>query len=56
MEASLQVPHTDPLSPPELCLVLPCIIESVLVLGHTFIDWENVLADLVRLPGLDAWD
>ena len=52
VEAGFQVQHTDPLSLPELRLVPPCIIELVLILGHLFVDWDNVLAYSVRLPRL----
>ena len=56
MESSLQVRHADTLSLPKLCLVLCCIVELVLVLGHLFINQDNVLAYLVGLPRLNAWD
>ena len=56
VEASFQVQHADPLSPPELHLVLPCVIELELILGHPFVDWDNVLAYPVRLPGLNTWN
>ena len=54
VEASLQVQHAEPLSPPELRPVPPHIIELVLVLGHPFIEWDNVLAYPVGLPRLNA--
>ena len=56
MQAGFQVQHTIPLHPPELCPVPPRIIELVLVLSHPFVDWDNVLTNLVGLPGLDTWD
>ena len=37
VEASLQVQHADPLSPPKLHLVPPPVNELVLILGHPFI-------------------
>ena len=55
VEASLQVQYADPLSLPKLCLILPHAIELALVLGHPFIDQNNVLAHLVGLPGLNDW-
>ena len=54
MEASLQVQHADPLSLPELCPVLPCVIGLELVLSCPFIDQDDVLAHLVRLPRLNT--
>ena len=54
VEASLQVKHADPLSPPKLGLVLPHVVELVLVLGHQFIDQDDVLTYPVRLPRLNA--
>ena len=54
VEASLQVQHADPLSPPELHLVPPNFIELVLVLSHLFVDQDNILAHLVVLPRLNA--
>ena len=54
VEASLQVQHVDPLSPPKLYPVLLYIIELVLVLGHPFIDQDYTLANPVRLPGLNT--
>ena len=56
MEASLKVQHADPLSPPELHLVPPYVIELVLILGHLLVDWDNVLADPVGLARLDDQD
>ena len=55
VEASLQVQHADPLSPPKLHPVLPHVIELVLVFSHLFIDWDNVLAYPVGLSRLNAW-
>ena len=55
VEASLQVQHANPLSLPELQPVPPHVIALIVVLGHTFMDWDNVLAYPVGLPGLNAW-
>ena len=44
MEASLKVQHVDPLSLPMLCPILPHVIKLVLVLGHSFVDRNYVLA------------
>ena len=55
VEASLQVQHADPLSPPELHPLPPHLIELVMALGHPFVNWDNVLAHLVGLPRLNAW-
>ena len=55
VEASLQIYHADPLSLPKLNAVPPHVIELVLVLGCHFIDWYDVLAYPVKLPGLNAW-
>ena len=56
VEAGFQVQHANPLCPSELGPVPPCIIELILILGHPFVDRDNVLTHLVGLPGLDAWD
>ena len=55
VEASYQVHNTDPLSPPDLRLVIPHAVELVLILGHPFIDQDSVLTYPVRLPGLNIW-
>ena len=39
---------------PSYAPVLPHVIELVLILGHPFVDRDNVLAYPVRLPGLNA--
>ena len=54
VEASFQIRHTDLLSLPELCPVLPHVIELVLILGRPFINLDGVLAYLVGLPRLNA--
>ena len=56
VEASFQIHHANPLCLPELRPVPPCVIELVLVVSCPFIDRDNILAHLVGLPGLDAWD
>ena len=56
VEASLLVQQADPISPPELCLVPPCVIELELVLGNPFVDQDSILADLLGLATLDFWD
>ena len=56
MEAGFQVQHANPLCLPELHPVPPCIVEVILILGHPFIDWDNILTHLVGLPRLDAQD
>ena len=55
VEAGFQVQHTYPLSPPELPLVPPHVVELVLVLSHPFVNQDNVLTHPIRLPGLYAW-
>ena len=56
VEASFQVQYNDPLSPPELCPVPPCVVELVLILSYLFVNQDIVLAYLVRLPGLNTQD
>ena len=56
VEACLLVQHADPLSPPEMCLVLSHVIELVLVLSCPFIDQDDVLTHPVGLLRLDASD
>ena len=54
VEAGFQVQHTIPFGLPKLHLVSPHIVELLLVLGHLFFDWDNILAHLVGLPRLDT--
>ena len=56
VEAGFQIQHTNPLRPSKLGPIPPRIIELILILGHPFINRENVLAYTVGLPGLDARD
>ena len=56
VEAGFQVQHANPLCPPELGPVPPHIVKLILVLGHPFVDRDNILTHSVGLPGLDAWD
>ena len=41
---------------PKLQPVSPYVIEFVLILGHLLVDQDSVLAALVGLAKLDAWD
>ena len=56
VEAGFQIQHANPLCPSKLGPVPPCIIELILILGRLFVNWDNVLAYMVGLPGLDARD
>ena len=56
VEASFQVQHANLLCPPKLSSVPPCIVELIIILGHLFVERDNILTHLVGLPGLDAWD
>ena len=48
VEAGFQVQHANPLCPPKLHPVPPCIVELVLVLGHPFIDQGQYSGTLGR--------
>ena len=50
METSLKLQHANPLSLPELHLIQPCIIELVPILGHLFVNWNDIMEDLVGCP------
>ena len=56
VEAGFQVQHANPLCLSKLGPVPPRIVELILILGHPFVNWDNVLAYTVGLPGLDAQD
>ena len=56
VEAGFQVQHTNPLCPYELGPVPPRIVVLILILGHPFVDRDDVLIHMVGLPGLDARD
>ena len=56
VEAGFQVQHANPLRPSKLGLVPPHIIELILILGHLFVDQDNILTYPVGLPGLDTPD
>ena len=53
---AFKVQHANPLCPHKLHPVPPCMIELVLVLGHPFVDWDDILTHSVGLPRLDAQD
>jgi hypothetical protein len=50
VEPRLEIDHTYPPGPSQLCTVSPRIIELVLVLICLFVHWNYILTDAVRLP------
>ena len=56
VEAGFQIQHANPLRPSKLGPVPPRIIELILILGHPFVNRDNVLTYTVGLPRLDARD
>ena len=56
MDARLEVYHHEPFGPLEICPVPTYIIELVLVFGCLLICQDYILADIVGLTRLDAWE
>ena len=56
VEAGFQIQHVNPLRPFKLGPVPPRIVELILILGHPFVNRDDVLKYTVGLPGLDVQD
>ena len=56
VEAGFQIQHANPLRPSKLGPVPPRIVKLILILGHPFVNRDDVLTYMVGLPGLEAWD
>ena len=54
MEPCLEIYHTYPFGSPQLGPVSTGVVQLVLVLISSLVDWHDVLANSVRLSGLLA--